>query len=69
MNLIKSGLILLVGILVFSCKGKEEVKSEVLRPVKYQIVGTSDAQNTRTFSGVAKAGNEIECHPLQNQET
>ena len=43
-----------------SCKEKVETKEEVLRPVKYEVVGTSDAQNVRTFSGTAKAGDEIE---------
>ena len=42
-----------------SCGSKEEQKEEVLRPVKYQVVGTSDTQRIRTFSGVAKAGDDI----------
>lgn len=44
---------------LLSCGGKEETKEEVLRPVKYQVVGTSDVQRIRTFSGVAKAGDDI----------
>ncbi len=44
----------------YSCKEEEKKKEEVLRPVNYQIVGKSDAQKIRTFSGVAKAGDEIE---------
>lgn len=47
-------------ILMISACGKEEVKKEVLRPVKYEIVKTADANKIRTFSGVAKAGDEIE---------
>lgn len=43
-----------------SCKQKEEQKEKVLRPVKYQVVGTMDAQKIRSFSGVARAGDEIE---------
>lgn len=43
-----------------SCKDKVKESEVVLRPVKYQVVGTSSAQNIRTFSGVAKAGDEIE---------
>ena len=42
-----------------SCKDKVEIKEEVLRPVKYEVVGTSDAQKIRTFSGVAKASDAI----------
>ncbi|PCI34812.1 MAG: efflux transporter periplasmic adaptor subunit [Flavobacteriaceae bacterium] len=53
-------LIVLTFFIVASCKKKEEKKKEVLRPVKYEVVGTSDAQNSRTFSGVAEAGDEIE---------
>ncbi|MFY0601600.1 MAG: efflux RND transporter periplasmic adaptor subunit [Cyclobacteriaceae bacterium] len=44
----------------FSCQKKEEKKAEVLRPVKYQIVGASDGQRIRTFSGVAKAADAID---------
>ncbi|MCW5515687.1 efflux RND transporter periplasmic adaptor subunit [Muriicola sp. Z0-33] len=48
-------------VLVFgSCKEESEKKEEVLRPVNYQVVGTSDAQKIRSFSGIAKAGDEIE---------
>lgn len=43
-----------------SCKEKVEVKEEVLRPVKYEVVGTANANTVRTFSGTAKAGDEIE---------
>ncbi|SDX43564.1 RND family efflux transporter, MFP subunit [Lutibacter oricola] len=43
-----------------SCKEKVEVKEVVLRPVKYKIVGTSSSQSIRTFSGTAKAGDEID---------
>ncbi|WP_106795058.1 efflux RND transporter periplasmic adaptor subunit [Aquimarina sp. Aq78] len=43
-----------------ACKEKEVVKKEILRPVQFQVVGSSDAQKIRTFSGIAKAGDEIE---------
>ncbi|WP_282043614.1 efflux RND transporter periplasmic adaptor subunit [Winogradskyella flava] len=54
--------LLILGILIgfTSCKEKEEAKEEVLRPVKYEVVGTSDEQSIRTFSGIVKAGDEIE---------
>ncbi|GGI56998.1 efflux RND transporter periplasmic adaptor subunit [Winogradskyella haliclonae] len=42
-----------------SCKEKTETKEEVLRPVKYEVVGTSNAQTIRTFSGSAKAMDAI----------
>ena len=47
-------------LLIASCKEKVEEKEVVLKPVKYQVVGNSDGQQVRTFSGVAKAGDEIE---------
>jgi len=47
-------------LLLVSCKEKVEEKEVVLKPVKYQVVGTSDGQQVRTFSGSVKAGDEIE---------
>lgn len=47
-------------LLLTSCKEKVEEKAVVLKPVRYQVVGTSDAQQIRTFSGTVKAGDEIE---------
>lgn len=43
-----------------ACKKKVEEKEVVIKPIKYQVVGTSDAQKIRTFSGTVKAGDEIE---------
>ncbi|WP_299187902.1 efflux RND transporter periplasmic adaptor subunit [uncultured Aquimarina sp.] len=53
-------LILLAVLVINSCKEEEKKKEEVLRPVSYQTVGTSNDQKIRSFSGVAKAGDEIE---------
>ncbi|WP_298501650.1 efflux RND transporter periplasmic adaptor subunit [uncultured Maribacter sp.] len=53
-------LTLLLTLFFDSCKEQVEKKEEVLRPVNYRVVGTSDAQKIRSFSGVAKAGDEIE---------
>lgn len=47
-------------LLLASCKEKVEEKEVVLKPIKFQVVGTSDAQEVRTFSGTVKAGDEIE---------
>lgn len=48
-------------LLLASCKEKKvEEKEVVLKPIKYQVVGTSDGQEVRTFSGTVKAGDEIE---------
>jgi len=52
--------VLIVVLILNSCKEKVVEKTTILRPVKYEIVGTSNAQNIRTFSGIAKASDEIE---------
>lgn len=53
-------LITLLSLIAFvSCKEEEKVKETVLRPVKYAVVGDVNTQKIRTFSGVAKAGDEI----------
>ena len=52
--------ILITFIILSACKNKVVVKEVVLRPVKYEIVGASDGQSVRTFSGTVKAGDEIE---------
>ncbi|WP_271764769.1 efflux RND transporter periplasmic adaptor subunit [Aquimarina algiphila] len=61
MKLIKYILLFAFAFLMLNaCKEKETEKKEVLRPVEFQVVGNSNVQKTRTFSGIAKAGNEIE---------
>lgn len=57
-NYLFTGIIIIV---FTACKGKVAIEKEVvLRPVKYEVVGTSNGENVRTFSGTVKAGNEIE---------
>ena len=53
-------LLLLITITFSSCKDKTEEKKEVLRPVRYEVVSKANTQKSRTFSGVASAGNELE---------
>lgn len=48
--------ILLLG----GCKEEKIVKKEVLRPVKFEVVGLSNLEEVRTFSGVAAAADEID---------
>ena len=50
---------ILVGI-SSSCKNKEEKKAEIIKPVRYEVIGKMNAQKIRNYSGVASAGNEIE---------
>lgn len=53
------GLLIVTLIALSGCKKEEEQKEEMLRPVRYQQVGTSSSQTERTFSGVTKASNEL----------
>jgi len=60
MNFYKNILPVAMIAMLLSCKEKEVTKKEVLRPVRYEVVGTAGDQKTRTFSGIAKASDEIE---------
>ncbi len=53
------GILCLATLSLVACKEKEEVKEEILRPVQYQVVATGMAEETRTFSGLAKSSDEI----------
>ena len=57
-NLIFTGLLSIL--LISGCTKKESARKEVIRPVKYEIVGKNNAQKSRTFSGVISASDEIE---------
>jgi len=46
--------------LIIGCKSKEPEKETPLRPVKYEIVGSSESEMIRTFSALVRAGDEIE---------
>ena len=43
---------------LFSCAGKKEKPAEILRPVRYEKVIMYGGEQSRTFSGVSKAGIE-----------
>ena len=45
-------------VILISCGSKEEAKREIIRPVRYQIAQFSQGGQTRSFSGVSKAGTE-----------
>lgn len=47
-------------LILISCIKKEEKKEVVLRPVNYMIVGNSNGEEVRVFSGRANAADEIE---------
>ncbi|MGI9547857.1 MAG: efflux RND transporter periplasmic adaptor subunit [Flavobacteriaceae bacterium] len=53
-------ILIALTLILFQCKNKEEVREEVLRPVKYMTVGEAPTDQIREFTGTAKAGNEIE---------
>lgn len=43
---------------LFSCSGEKKEEREIIRPVRYQHVFLSGGEQTRTFSGLSKAGTE-----------
>ena len=52
---------LLITLLALSaCKEEKEVAEIPLRPVKYEVVGSSESDMLRTYSAIAQAGDEIE---------
>lgn len=55
-------LIILLAVLSISpsCKKKENKTKEILKPVRFTTVGKLNAQQIRTFSGVANASDEID---------
>lgn len=62
MNLFKQALfifsVFMFATIPISCDKKEEAREEVIRPVRHQQVFLSGGEQTRTFSGVSKAGTE-----------
>ena len=50
--------IMLLSIFLCSCAGKKDTTAEILRPVRYEKVIMYGGDQTRTFSGVSKAGIE-----------
>ena len=48
----------LTVVLLFSCGGEEKASKEIIRPVRYQQVFLTGGQQTRTFSGISRAGTE-----------
>jgi len=58
-NTLPAVLVVVSAIIVVSCSKTDKVTQELLRPVRYQQVAISDSTITRTFSGVSKAGVEI----------
>lgn len=60
MKINKLSLLTLLSLVTFiSCKEEQKVKETILRPVKYEVVGTSNVQGTRVYSGTAKASDAI----------
>ena len=51
---------LFIGFTLQSCKEKIIVKKEVLRPIRYTIVGTSDLEKIRAYSGIARASDQVD---------
>ena len=53
-------LILSITLLANGCGEKEEEKKEVLRTVKYESVKLAGGEQIRTFSGIARAKDEMQ---------
>ena len=49
---------MMIFISFFACSGKKDAATEILRPVRYETVIKYGGDQTRTFSGVSKAGIE-----------
>ncbi len=58
-NSLRGVLALLVVLLLIRCSQEQAPKEEVIRPVKYQVAGTASGERVRTFSGIAKAADEV----------
>jgi multidrug efflux system membrane fusion protein len=50
--------IMLLSLFLYTCNGKKDTATEILRPVRYEKVIMYGGDQTRTFSGVSKAGVE-----------
>ena len=59
-NYIAKICLILISMICFQCNKKEAAKEEILKPVKFIVLGSNPSDQTRTFTGTAKAGNEIE---------
>lgn len=59
-NKVKIGyFFLLLTIIVLGCKDDVPENKEILRPVKYQVIGNGSSNNARTFSGFARVGDDV----------
>ena len=57
-NTLSSSLIILFAVSLLSCGEDVQEKKEIIRPVRYQQVFLAGGEQTRTLSGVSKAGTE-----------
>lgn len=58
-QIIQFAFFLFFTLIISSCE-EDVKKKEAIRPVRYEVVSKVNGQKSRTFSGVASAGNEIE---------
>ena len=56
----KITLILLIATFSISCSKEQTSTKEVIRPVRYTVIGKQSDSKVKSFRGVATAGNEIE---------
>jgi len=55
---LSSSLTILLALSLFSCSGEKTEKRVIVRPVRHQQVFLAGGEQTRTLSGVSKAGTE-----------
>ncbi|MEI6866671.1 efflux RND transporter periplasmic adaptor subunit [Flavicella sp.] len=60
MKIYKVAIAISIGFILQSCKEKVAEKKEVLRPIRYEVVGTVNQQRVREYSGIAKASDQID---------
>lgn len=53
-----SGSLIIFLMSLFSCSGEKAEKKEIIRPVRYEQVFLAGGEQSRTLSGVSKAGTE-----------
>lgn len=60
MKIYKIALVIALSLIFHSCKEKEVKKEELLRPIRFEVVGTTDQQKVREYSGIARASDQVD---------
>ncbi len=57
-NYIMPNLLIMLTLILYYCSGRQNISTEIIRPVRYEKVIMYGGEQTRTFSGVSKSGIE-----------